>query len=172
MTADIWQNYLHYKKEVYEPLLPRQLEHNLISEANWVIRSRCQSGLDMGIFVRPGDICYIDFGQAYLNEAGYQHFGLVMTVYSRKALVVPMTSNEKQYKHAYDPRQNPSGKRHLMRIGLIEGMKKPSVLFLNDMKFINTARVIETRAHIDTHELLFLEIKHRLFEIIIGNDKL
>lgn len=163
-----WTNYMHYRKELYAPLVSSSLPNSLISEANWIVRGRCKSGEDLGIRLKPGDICYLDYGQAYLNEAGYQHFGLVITVYSHKALVVPMTSNKAQYASAYDEKENPRGKRHLMRIGALPGMAKPSVLFLNDMKFINTARVIDVKAHMDENSVLFLRVKTRLLRIISG----
>ena len=73
---------------IYESLLPGNYTGSLISEANWIIRSRLSSGEEMGIRVKPGDICYMDFGMAYLNEAGYQHFGLVLSLNNRKALVM------------------------------------------------------------------------------------
>ena len=63
----------------YRIIQPHNIEAGMISEANWVIRSRYQSGKDIGISVKPGDICYIEFGQSYLNEMGYQHFGLVVS---------------------------------------------------------------------------------------------
>lgn len=55
-----------------------------------------------------------------------------------------------------------------MRIGALPGMAKPSVLFLNDMKFINTARVIDVKAHMDENSVLFLRVKTRLLRIISG----
>ena len=155
-----WVIHIIGGKELYAPLVSSSLPNSLISEANWIVRGRCRSGEDLGIRLKPGDICYLDYGQAYLNEAGYQHFGLVITVYSHKALVVPMTSNKAQYASAYDEKENPRGKRHLMRIGALPGMAKPSVLFLNDMKFI--------KAHMDENSVLFLRVKTRLLRIISG----
>lgn len=169
---EAWRNYIRCRKEIYEPVLPAGLEGSLISEANWFLRARCRSGSDLGVTVHTGDVCYMDFGQAYLNEAGYQHFGLVMSMCRRKALVVPMTSNRVQYESAYDPDDNPSGKRHLLRIGRLPGMSKPSVLFLNDMKFVNTARVIDVKAHLSTESALFAVIQERLLHIMLGNDRM
>ena len=51
-----WNNYIRSRCEVYETIQPNNLEHNLISEANWIIRSRCTSCNDLGITVRTGDI--------------------------------------------------------------------------------------------------------------------
>lgn len=48
-------------------------------------------------------------------------------------------------------------------------MKKPSVLFLNDMKFVNMARVIDVKAHLFTDSTLFAVIMERLLQIMLGN---
>lgn len=165
----LWNDYIRCRREIYGPLMPNELSGSLISEANWFLRAHCESGADLGVSVRRGDICYMDFGQAYLNEAGYQHFGLVMAICRKKALVVPMTSNPVQYRNAYDPEENPGGRKHLLRLGRLPGMKKPSVLFLNDMKFVNTARVIDVKAHLSTDSALFAVIMERLLQIMLGN---
>ena len=102
----------------------------------------------------------------YLNEMGYQHFGLVMAISNRKAFVIPLTSNPVTYQKAYDPVENPRGKKNLMRIGLVDGLRKDSVLFLNDCRFINTARVINITTHIDPASDLFQEVEARLKEVL------
>ena len=95
---------------------------------------------------------------------------MVLGIYNKKAMVIPMTSNEKTYARAYDPLENPNGKKHLMRIGLIRGLNRPSVLFLNDMKFVNTARVIEVKAHISHRSALFKSVERRTAEILFGHE--
>ncbi len=159
-----WYDYMAIKKEWMSTSDEKLLEACMLSEANWLIRSRHDSCLSFGIEVKKGDIAYIDFGQAYLHEAGFQHFGLVMNVWQNKALVIPMTSNKQQYYSAYDPIDNPTGKSHLMRIGKIEGLTKPSVLFLNDSKYINSARIIDVKAHIIPSSPLFKQIMKRLLK--------
>lgn len=165
-----WQNYIRSRREVYRNLVNEHLDSNMVSEANWILRSHYSSGEEMGLNIVPGDICYTDFGQAYLNETGYQHFGIVMAVCRRKALVIPMTSNPVQYAKAYDPQENPAGRKHLMRLGKIEPMNRPSVLFLNDMKFINTARVIDVKAHLDVRSVLFRRIQQRMLEVLFSRE--
>ena len=165
---EIFSNYMKYRTDLYQVLLPGNVEHSLISEANWLLRSRYASGEEMGIRVKPGDICYMDFGQSYLNEMGYQHFGLVMTVCCKKALVVPMTSNVKTYEKAYDAQSNPRGRRNLMRIGKVQGLNRESVLFLNDIRFVNTARVIDVKASIPADSRMFRQIQQRLFNILFS----
>lgn len=168
--SDLWRNYMRYRNDLYQAISPQTAEGSMISEANWVERSRYFSGEDMGIFVEPGDICYMDFGQQYLNEAGYQHFGLVMSICAKKALVIPMTSNTATYAKAYDPKDNPHGKKNLMRIGKVDGLYKQSVLFLNDLRYVNTARVIDIKAHIPTDTTLFITAQKRMLEVMFMND--
>lgn len=166
----LWRNYMRYRRDLYELLAPKHAVSSMISETNWVERSGCFCGEDMGIHVRPGDICYMDFGQQYLNEAGYQHFGLIMSICAKKALVIPMTSNASTYAKAYDPKNNPRGKKNLMRIGKVEGLNKESVLFLNDIRYVNTARVIDIKAHIPTDSSLFVTAQKRMMEVMFMND--
>ena len=116
---------------------------------------------ELGVDIRVGDICYIDFGEAYIAEIGYQHFGLIITIFHNKAFVVPMSGNHTAYLQAYS-KENPKGKRHLMRLGKIKGMNKESVLFINDAKWINTARIIDVKAHLRRDSELFREIKDRV----------
>ena len=52
-----------------------------------------------------------------------------------------------------------------MQIGKPEGLNKPSVLYMNDARYINTARVIEVKAHIPTDSELFREIRMRFIHL-------
>ncbi len=169
---EVMKNYFHYRREVYENLLPEHLQNSMVSERNWMERWNLSSSADLGITVRLGDICYTDFGQGYLYECAYQHFGLVVAIYGNKALLVPMTSNEQQYQNAYDAKENPGGRRHLMRIGKIPGLSKASVLFLNDMRFINTARVIDVMGRIDPSTDLFIEVQERILQILMSDGRI
>jgi hypothetical protein len=165
--SNSWKDYIRSREKVYRDLMPRYLEQNMRSEANWVTRRTYGSGEEIGIHVTAGDICWIDFGQSYLNEMGYQHFGLVMSVCNRKALVISLTSNPAAWKVAGDP-FSPS--RHLMRIGKPKGLMKDSTLFLNDSRWINTARVIHVRSHIDPESELFRRIRERMNRINNGEE--
>lgn len=160
---EVLHDYMKYRTDLYSTLMPDHVESANVSEANWIVRGHCSCGDEIGIHVSPGDICYMDFGQSYLNEMGYQHFGLVVTLWQRKALVIPMTSNARTYANAWDAQDNPRGKKNLMRIGLVPGLVKPSVLFLNDMRFVNTARVIDVKAHLDVRGELFQAIEQRIY---------
>ena len=156
--------YFDVRQRVYAQLAPHLSDAGIISEANWLARRSLGSSQELGIHVKAGDICYVDYGPGYLFECGYQHFGLIMKLVQYKALIIPMTSNPVQYAQAYDPDANPQGRRHLCPIGQPEGMLRPSVLFLNDLRFINTARIIEVRAHLG--DLRLRKVKNRLREML------
>ncbi len=162
----VWMNYIETKRKLIRQLEPKCVDYCMVSEANWLMRNQALSCDELGVQIRVGDICYIDFGQAYINEAGFQHFGLILSIYQKKAFVIPMTSNPHQYRTAYDPLYNDAGKKHLMKIGLVAGMNRPSVLFLNDCKYINTARIIDVKAYIHPSSMLFSKITKRVQEII------
>ena len=49
---------------------------------------------------------------------------------------------------------------------MIEGMNKPSILYINDAKWINTARILDIKAHLDHKSQLFLDIKQNVREMI------
>ena len=85
-------------------------------------------------------------------------------MFNSKALVIPMTSNSEAYYGAYDEKSNPGGSSHLMRLGLVKGLNRHSVLFLNDVKYINTARIIDIKAHINTDSILFKKIYQRFYK--------
>lgn len=160
-------DYIHSRTEFYETLVPNNLESAMLSEANWIARCCYKSCEEIGINAKVGDIAYLDYGQAYLNEMGYQHFGLIISINAGKALVIPMTSNAKTYANAYDEYDNPTGRKNLFSIpDIIEGLCKKSVLFLNDMKFINTARIIEIKAHLDPESALFHKIQLRVMRML------
>lgn len=130
----------------------------LLSELNYSNRYHLKSSIKFGYYIKKGDICYIDYGRAYIQEVGYQHFGLVISIFDAKALVIPMTSNYETYRSAYDPIKNPNGLKHLFKLGKINGLDKYSVLFLNDGKYINTARVINVKGRINPKSKLFKKI--------------
>jgi hypothetical protein len=144
------------EKEVYDYML---------SKLNFCQRKQMYSSLEAKVYIRVGDICFADFGLAYLSEVGYQHFGLVLAMRHGKIFVVPMSGNPQAYQRAYDPKTK-QGKRHLMRLPEIEGLNKSSVLFLNDAKWINSARVIDVKAHIDEDSFLFEKIKNLVVQMI------
>ena len=143
--------YQQMKINEVKKLSEGKMIRRITSEANWVLRSKYASCLEFG-------------DESYLYEVGFQHFGIILSFCHGKAFVIPMTSNPEMVNQAYDIQKRPNGKKHLMGIGLIPGMAKESVLFLNDGKFINTARIIDVKANINKNSALFQEIKKRLKE--------
>jgi hypothetical protein len=132
----------------------------LLSTQNYIQRASLK--IHETFEVNCGDVCYIDFGQAYLNESGFQHFGLVISKLNGKVFVIPMTSNPYTYAQAYDRIENPNGRKHLMRFGQRNGLNRESVLFINDCKFINPTRIIEIVGHLDLSDELFYRIQKRV----------
>lgn len=159
---EIVDYYFESKKNQLKTMNKRHLSRLMISKLNYEIRSEFKSSELMGFKVKVGDICYIDFGRAYITEAGYQHFGIVIGYCNSKALVVPMSSNYTMYNQSYCAKTFNNGKKHLYRLPELNGLHKKSVLFLNDIKYINTARVIEVKGHIKTTTVLFQDILHRV----------
>lgn len=149
---------LNERKEVIKQVL--------ISKLNYIVRKSYKSSELLGFKVKVGDICYVDFGNSYITEAGYQHFGLVIAYFNSKALMIPMSSNSQMYKQSYCQYTFPQGKKHLFRLGAVESLYKESVLFLNDAKFINTARIIEVKSSIPKDGQLFKDILERYLGIV------
>ncbi|MGX8833238.1 hypothetical protein ACWG0P_03415 [Amedibacillus sp. YH-ame6] len=159
--SDLWKDYIEEKSGDYMMLDVKEAMSRFVSEQNLRLRRNVNNCGELGVDIRVGDICYIDYGEAYINEIGYQHFGIILSIFHNKAFVVPMSGNRGAFQQAYG-KDNPEGKRHLMRLGKMEGMNKESVLFINDAKFINTARIIDVKAHLDRRSPLFHDIKERV----------
>ena len=166
MIKEHIEYYLENQRENYNSMCTRELKGHLISEENWLRRHEYVSCEQLGVNIRVGDICFVDFGRAYTLESGFQHFGLILTMSHGKAFVIPMTSNEQTFNQGYHPIHNPSGKPHLLRIGKVKGLHRPSVLFLNDAKFINTARIIDVKAHIPPSSALFELVEEKIKECL------
>ena len=103
---DMWDEYIEDTSGYYNHLSVDDARVRLISEINYRKRAGMRSCEQLGVRVKVGDICFIDFGMGYLNEAGFQHFGLVMKFCNNKAYVIPMSSNPISYDQAYD-KDNP-----------------------------------------------------------------
>ena len=162
---ELWDHYVEEKSADYKSLDVKEGISRFISDQNLRMRRNATNCAQLGVDIRVGDICYIDFGEAYVSEIGYQHFGIILAFFHNKAFVVPMSGNHTAYVQAYS-KDNPNGKRHLMRLGKVEGMNKESVLFINDAKFINTARIINVKAHLSRQSELFKEIKQRVIKCL------
>ncbi|NLC34421.1 MAG: hypothetical protein GX760_04065 [Erysipelothrix sp.] len=130
-----------------------------ISKMNHFKRADYWSCQDMEMDVRVGDICYTDFGIGYINECSYQHFGLITSVINHKAYIIPMTSNHRTVRQA-----KKGTKDHLFYIGQPAGLNRETCAFINDGRFINTARIISVNAHIDSSSETF----SKLIDVVIA----
>ncbi len=164
--TEISKGYLDYVNRKMGIMSEYELTRYLLTELNYEQRCTLKSSELNGFKVRVGDVCYIDFGKAYITEAGFQHFGIVIGYYNSKAFVVPMSSNYKMYLQSFCEKTFPNGKQHLYRLPSISGLTRKSVLFLNDAKFINTSRIIEVKGHISPKSGLFMDIKSRVKTLI------
>lgn len=151
------ETYFDLYKDYIDNLPRFQRRKELVSGMNRLNRCQLWSSDDLQIDVARGDICFMDFGQVYINEAGYQHFGLVISKFNHKLFVVPMTSNTSVIKKA----QSDVGE-HLFYIGKLSGLNKPSVLFLNDCKFVNSSRIISVNSHLCPESKMFKAIESEL----------
>lgn len=156
--------YLNDYKAFIKQLDPYQQRKECISGYNRIERMSYWTSVSDDLTVKVGDICYFEFGQAFLNEAGYQHFGLVVSIYNFKLWVIPMTSNHVMVSQSMNVLNE--GKSHLFCIGKVQGLNKPSVLFMNDAKFLNGSRVISINGHIPPNSKMFKEIISKLYEYI------
>lgn len=156
---DLVQESNALETEMLTMLDEREVYDYMISKMNYCQRKQMISSDDVGVNVYIGDICYIDYGMAYLWEIGYQHFGLVLSIQNSKAFVVPVSGSARAYATAHK-------KEHMMRLGQISGLNKPSILYINDAKWINTARILDVKAHISPSSSLFLRIKQNVREMI------
>lgn len=132
----------------------KQIKDIHISYFNYMNRSHLSKSQIIK-YIKSGSIVYCDFGDAYLHESAFLHMGLVLTLYREKAFIIPMTSKlnlvDKYRKIGY--------KDHLYYIGKIAGLSKESVLFLNDAKFINSARIIDVKGYMDVNSHDYQKIK-------------
>lgn len=161
----LWQESLLCEQKMLSALSPSEAYDYMVSKLNYCERKEVNSCRELGVRIQRGDICFVDYGSAYLCEIGYLHFGLILSMKHGKAFVVPVSGNYRAYCQAY-AKENPTGRSHLMRLGWIKGLNKVSVLYVNDAKWINTARVIDVKAHIDVHGDLFRQIRERTKEMI------
>ncbi len=145
---------MHLRKESLLSKKTSEAVSEVLSELNYQKRHRMAGASETGVWVKTGDICYIDFGNAYLNEVGNMHFGLILTIRHRKAFVLPLCSKGSVYKP------------HLVALGKLEGLAKESYVLLNDAKFINTARIIDVKGHLPPHSLQFKKIQDKLMQYL------
>lgn len=132
----------------------KQIKDIHISYFNYLNRSHLVKSQIIK-YIKNGSIVYCDFGDAYLHESAFLHMGLVLTLYREKAFIIPMTSKT----NLVDKYRKIGYKDHLYYIGKVAGLAKESVLFLNDAKFINSARIIDIKGYLDINSSDYQKIK-------------
>ena len=95
---DLWECYIEEKSMDYASLSVKEAIPRLVSEQNLRERRHAGSCGELGVDIRVGDICYIDFGEAYISEIGYQHFGSdYNNFFITRHSFVPMSGNHTAY---------------------------------------------------------------------------
>lgn len=67
---DLWECYIEEKSMDYASLSVKEAIPRLVSEQNLRERRHAGSCGELGVDIRVGDICYIDFGEAYIAVSG------------------------------------------------------------------------------------------------------
>ena len=62
------------EEQLLEGLNESEVYDYMLSKLNFCQRKQMYSSLEAKVYVKVGDICFTDFGLAYLSEVGYQHF--------------------------------------------------------------------------------------------------
>lgn len=162
--------YIRRQKKYLENCTVKEARAFLLSEENRIRKKNMKSCSCYGLWIKKGDVVFADFGEAYMCEVGYQHLAIVLNISGGKALIVPMSSNMNTVMNAYDEITNPQGNRQLMRIKDCPYLEKESVLFLNDIKYISTARIIDVKGNIDVNSVLFRNINRRINQCLINTE--
>lgn len=118
----------------------------LIAEQDWIKRhSRQQVFLESLV----GKILRVDFGKAYLCENGFVHYAICIAENQGKYCVIPMTTANDEIKMAYHPEFRPTGEKRLYLLKKSDGNSKDSALYINDLKFISSGRIIKVGSRIN-----------------------
>lgn len=132
----------------YTQGLKRQNAYNaasiLYSDMNWIKKCHLSAAIDEdGNEINPkiGHLYYIDYGNTFKNEIGYQHHGVCIGKSKNKVLVVPTRSGTDVFERSYHPIDNPEGEKAFRRGLHSEGFLKDCVLLIDDVKYISSARI-------------------------------
>ena len=163
----IKKEYMNVCSNLFESCSTAEGIGSLVSEINYKTNAKKASDFikNISLELSSGDVCLIDFGKQYTYECSFVHLGLVIGISQKKLFVVPMTSNKRTLEKAQE--QSSDHLAVLLTSDLTEGhIDKSSVLFLNDARFINSARIIEKVGHINADKLA--DISKCLADKIIG----
>lgn len=68
---EAFKDYMAGLPDEFNRMTRKEARDSLLSEYNYKVRSKLKSCRSFGLNIEPGDVCYIDFGRAYVTEAGY-----------------------------------------------------------------------------------------------------
>lgn len=148
----------------------------LIAEQDWLRRySNTKSFSECLV----GKILRVDFGKMYLCENGLIHYAICIAEHQGKYCVVPMTTSNDEIKMAYHPEYRPNGEKRLYLLKKADGNVKDSALYINDIKFISSGRIIKVGNKISdeaynniiklTCEIILPDIHTKLNTVIAEN---
>ena len=132
--------YLDNFKEFLLSLSVYDMASLLIAEQDWLKRYNQNKVFEENLV---GKIIRVDFGKMYLHENGLIHYAICIGEHQGKYCVVPMTTSTDEIKLAYHPEFRPSGEKRLYLLKKSDGNVKDSALYINDMKYISSGRIIK-----------------------------
>lgn len=133
------EKYLKNFQEYMLTLSVYDMASLLIAEQDWLKRYNKNKNFSEDLI---GKILKVDFGKTYLCENGLIHYALCLSEYNGKYCVIPMTTSSDEIKTAYHPEFRPLGEKRLYLLKKSDGNTKDAALYINDMKFISSGRII------------------------------
>ena len=112
----------------------------LIAEQDWLKRHSKQQVFSENLV---GKILRVDFGKTYLCENGFVHYAICIAENQGKYCVIPMTTANDEIKMAYHPQFRQTGEKRLYLLKKSDGNSKDAALYINDLKFISSGRIIK-----------------------------
>lgn len=112
----------------------------LIAEQDWLKRHSKQQVFSENLV---GKILRVDFGKTYLCENGFVHYAICIAENQGKYCVIPMTTANDEIKMAYHPQFRQTGEKRLYLLKKSDGISKDAALYINDLKFISSGRIIK-----------------------------
>lgn len=129
----------------------------LISAINFHDRGHADSIQNLNPAMKSpkiGDLYYFDFGTQYYHETSYLHPGIVLNTLGGKVEVVAVTTSPSIYRRA-----NLYHSRELVVLSKTEGLlPEDSTVLLDDIRWMNTARIVRFIGHIEPTSTLFQTI--------------
>lgn len=122
----------------------------LIAEQDWLLR---HTKTTTHVCSLVGKILKIDFGKAYQYENGFIHYSLCIGERNNKYLVIPSTTSTEIIKAAFHPKYRPEGEERIYLLKKEDNVDKDTALFMNDLKYISSGRILEVRNKINTETL-------------------